>query len=43
MAEKSSLKPLISKNFEGNKMGQEVFAGQERHSSAWYDNRGYPL
>jgi uncharacterized sulfatase len=42
MAGKSFLKQLISKNFDGNKRVQEIFAGRERHSSARYDNRGYP-
>jgi uncharacterized sulfatase len=42
MTGKSFLKPLISKEFHSNKKDQEIFAGRERHSSARYDNRGYP-
>jgi uncharacterized sulfatase len=42
MTGKSFFKPLISKKFESNSRKPEVFAGRERHSSARYDNRGYP-
>jgi N-sulfoglucosamine sulfohydrolase len=42
MTGKSFLKPLTSKKFELQNREQGIFAGRERHSSARYDNRGYP-
>ncbi len=38
----SMLKPLLSGNFRTLQNQQEIFAGRERHSSARFENRGYP-
>jgi len=38
----SMLKPLLSGKFRKQQNQQEIFAGRERHSSARYENRGYP-
>ena len=38
----SMLKPLLSDKFRKQQNQQEIFAGRERHSSARYENRGYP-
>ncbi len=38
----SMLKSLTSDRFMKSQNQQEIFAGRERHSSARYENRGYP-
>jgi len=38
----SMLKPLLSGKFRKQQNQKEIFAGRERHSSARYENRGYP-
>jgi N-sulfoglucosamine sulfohydrolase len=42
MSGKSILKELCSPKYKIQQSGQEIFAGRERHSSARYENRGYP-
>ena len=42
MTGRSILKQLTSIKFKKQKIQQEIFAGRERHSSARYENRGYP-
>jgi N-sulfoglucosamine sulfohydrolase len=42
MTGRSVLNSLVAKKFKNNISAQEIFAGRERHSSARYDNRGYP-
>lgn len=42
MSGTSMLKQLLASKFPGEKSGTEIFAGRERHSSARYENRGYP-
>lgn len=39
---RSMLKHLTSNKFQKSEDQQEIFAGRERHSSARYENRGYP-
>jgi uncharacterized sulfatase len=42
MVGKSRMKDLCAQKYPKQKNGQEIFAGRERHSSARYENRGYP-
>lgn len=42
MTGRSMLKPLTSTKFQKSEDQLEIFAGRERHSSARYENRGYP-
>ena len=42
MAGASNYKILTSGNFKKPQGQQEIFAGRERHSSARYENKGYP-
>jgi len=42
MAGSSMLKQLLAAKFPEVKSGTEIYAGRERHSSARYDNKGYP-
>jgi uncharacterized sulfatase len=42
MTGRNRLKELTAKKFQRAEKEQEIFAGRERHSSARYENRGYP-